>query len=173
MTQPNILQLAKQGDVQAIASLMNRHLQPKGTTAKVAFKDVCLEVMLESAEVPNQQTLVTFVQRGLTKLGAVSVEKVKVYGQQINNDFPAWSQEFYLGLTEFESEEEDEQESDSNPQVLTVSINLSGDPARELKSQDFEIIANQIINDILSSFNDIFIQKVSISNDNCVITKER
>jgi hypothetical protein len=173
MTQPNILELAKQGDVQAIASLMNRHLQPKGSTAKVAFRDACLEVMLESAEVPNQRTLVLFVRRGLTKLGAVSVQKVKVYGQQINKDFPAWSQEFDLGFIEFEPEAENEQQSEDNSQFLTVSINLSGDTARELKSQDFEIIANQIINDILSSSNDIFIQKVSISNDNCVITKER
>ncbi|MEH1890791.1 MAG: hypothetical protein V7K92_15510 [Nostoc sp.] len=41
MTQPNILKLAKQGDIQAIASLINRHLHPKGITAKVAFKDAC------------------------------------------------------------------------------------------------------------------------------------
>ncbi|WP_242063438.1 hypothetical protein [Nostoc sp. FACHB-892] len=41
MTQPNLLELAKQGDAQAIASLMNRQLQPKGITAKVALKDAC------------------------------------------------------------------------------------------------------------------------------------
>ncbi|WP_277926746.1 MULTISPECIES: hypothetical protein [Nostoc] len=41
MTQPNLLELAKQGDAQAIASLINRQLQPKGITAKVALKDAC------------------------------------------------------------------------------------------------------------------------------------
>ncbi|MEA5505011.1 hypothetical protein VB735_18250, partial [Halotia wernerae UHCC 0503] len=75
MTQANLLQLAKQGDAQAIASLMNRHLQSKGITAKAILEDGCLEVMLESAQVPNQQALVTFVYRGITSLGVVSIEK--------------------------------------------------------------------------------------------------
>jgi hypothetical protein len=31
-TQPNLLELAKQGNAHAIAALMNRQLQPKGIT---------------------------------------------------------------------------------------------------------------------------------------------
>ncbi|MBD0390648.1 MAG: hypothetical protein ICV54_30165, partial [Nostoc sp. C3-bin3] len=61
----------------------------------------------------------------------------------------------------------------SNPQPLTICINLSGDTAQGLTNQDFEFIANQISADILSSCSDIFIQKVSISNGSSVITKER
>ncbi|MEH2375305.1 hypothetical protein [Nostoc sp.] len=173
MTQPNILKLAKQGDVQAIASLMNRHLHPKAMTAKVAFKDGYLEVILESAEVPNQQILVAFIHKGLTALGAASVEIVKVYGQQTGNQFPAWSQEFDLGIAEAELEVVDNQQFSSNPQTLTICINLSGDTARGLTNQDFEIIANQIGTDILSSCTEVSIQKVSISNGSSVITKER
>ncbi|MEH2162468.1 MAG: hypothetical protein V7K38_15850 [Nostoc sp.] len=173
MTQPNILELAKQGDVDAIASLMNRHLHPKGIAAKVAFKDACLEVTLESYRVPNQQILVAFIRKGLTALGAVSVESVKVYGQQTGKKFPAWSKEFNLGIVEDELETADNEESSREPQLLTIFINLSGDTARELTNQDFEFIANQIGADILSSCNDIFIQKVSISNGSSVITKER
>ncbi|MHC5719658.1 MAG: hypothetical protein ACYTX0_48365, partial [Nostoc sp.] len=111
MTQPNILKLAKQGDTEAIASLMNRHLHPKGIAAKVAFKDACLEVMLESAEVPNKQILITFVRKGLRALGAASVEIVKVYGQQTGKEFPAWSKEFDLGIAEGELEAVDNQQS--------------------------------------------------------------
>ncbi len=81
---------------------MNRHLHPKAMTAKVAFKDGYLEVMLESAEVPNQQILVAFVRKGLRALGAASVEIVKVYGQQTDSEFPAWSQEFDLAIAEAE-----------------------------------------------------------------------
>ncbi|MEH2396170.1 hypothetical protein [Nostoc sp.] len=173
MTQPNILKLAKQGDTQAIASLMNRHLYPKGITAKVTLKDACLEVILESAEVPNRQTLVAFIRKGLTGLGAASVERVKVYGQQTGNEFPSWSQEFHLGIVEAEIEVGDDQQSSSNPQNLTICINLSGDTAQGLTNQDFEFIANQISTDILSASTDIFIQKVSISNGSSVITKER
>ncbi|MEH1865109.1 MAG: hypothetical protein V7K69_08870 [Nostoc sp.] len=96
MTQPNLLELAKQGDVQAIASLMNRQLQPKGITVKVALKDACLQVMLESAQVPNQQALVAFIRKGITGLGAASIERVKVYGRQTGEEFPAWNLEFDL-----------------------------------------------------------------------------
>ena len=173
MIQPNILKLAKQGDVQAIASLMNRHLHPKGITAQVAFKDTCLEVILESAQVPNQQILVAFIRKGLTALGAASIEIVKVYGQQTDKEFPAWSKEFDLGIAEAELEALDNEHSSNNPQALTICINLNGDTAQGLTNQDFEFIANQISTDILSSCSDVFIQKVSISNGSSVITKER
>lgn len=98
MTHDNLLELAKRGDVQAIASLMNLSLQPKGITAKVALKDRCLQVMLEAAQVPNQQTLVEFVRKGITGLGVPSIEIVKVYGRQTGEEFPAWNKEFEIGV---------------------------------------------------------------------------
>lgn len=93
---PNLLQLAKQGDPKAIAALMNKSLQPKGITAKVAFKNNCLQIMLESDQVPDQQTLVTFVRKGITNLETALIEKVKIYGKCLGEEFPAWNQEFEL-----------------------------------------------------------------------------
>ncbi|MCT7967037.1 hypothetical protein NG799_11885 [Laspinema sp. D1] len=55
MNQPNLLELAKQGDAKAIATLMNRKLQPKGITAKASMKNDCLQIMLESAQVPPKK----------------------------------------------------------------------------------------------------------------------
>ncbi len=95
-TQPTLLELAKQGNAQAIATLINRQLQPKGITAKAALKDGCLQVMLESAQAPNQQALVAFVRKGITGLRAASIERVKVYGRLVGEEFPAWSEEFEL-----------------------------------------------------------------------------
>ncbi len=96
MTQPNYLKLAKQGDAQAIGILINRSLQPKGINAKIAFKNSCLKVILESTLVPEQQVLVEFIRRGITGLNISSVKIVQVYGRQTGEDFPAWSQEFTL-----------------------------------------------------------------------------
>jgi hypothetical protein len=166
MTQANLLQLAQQGDAQAIASLMNRHLQSKGITAKAILEDGCLQVMLESAQVPNQKALVAFVHRGIVGLGAASIEKVQVYWQQIGEDLPSWSKEFDLGISESELEL-------SDPQILTVSITLSGDQKCGLTTQKFENIANNITKDILSLCTDVFVQKVIISNGSYVVTKER
>ena len=93
--QPSPLELAQQGNVEAIAALMNRSLQPKGiTVVRSALKDSCLQILLESAQVPNQQALVAFVEQGLTRLGAASIKQVKLYGRQTGEEFPAWSQEF-------------------------------------------------------------------------------
>jgi hypothetical protein len=173
MTQQNLLKLAKQGDTEAIASLMNRHLHPKGITAQVTFQNTCLEVILESAQVLNQQILVAYIRKGLTTLAATSIEIVKVYGQQVGEEFPAWSKEFDLGIPEAELEAVDHEQSSNDFQPVTICINLSGDTAQGLASQDFEFIANQISADILSSCTDVFIQKVSITNGSSMITKER
>jgi len=61
---------------------MNRSLQPKGiTVVRAIFKDSCLQILLESAQVPNQQALV-ICQPGLTRLEAASIKQVKLYGRQ-------------------------------------------------------------------------------------------
>lgn len=166
MTQAQLLKLAKQGNTQAIAFLMNRHLRPKGITAKVILKDSCLQVMLESEQVPNQQVLAAFIHKGITKLGAVSIEKVKVYGRQTSEELPAWSEEFQLGAVE------DEEFADT-PHILTISITLSGDTECGLTAQNFENIANKMTSDIFASCHDVFIQKVSVINGSSIVTKER
>jgi hypothetical protein len=95
--EPSFLELAKQGNAKAITALMNRQLQSKGITAKAALKDGCLQVMLESAQVPNQQAVVAFIRKGVTSLEAALIERVKVYGRQTGEEFPAWHQEFEIG----------------------------------------------------------------------------
>ena len=96
MTQPNILELAKQGNAEAITTLMNRQLQPKGITVKAVLKEGCLQVMLESSQVPDEQAMVAFVCKGMTSLGAKSITKLRIYGKQAGEDFPAWVKEFIL-----------------------------------------------------------------------------
>lgn len=96
-TQPNLLALAKQGNAKAIAALINRQLQPKGITAKAAFKDGCLQVMVESVQVPNQQILVEFIRKAITNISPKSIKRVKIHGKQINTISPLWSIEFEIG----------------------------------------------------------------------------
>lgn len=97
MAQENILELAKQGNPEAIATLMNRSLHPKGITAKAALKDSCLQVRLESAHILSQQELIPFVRKGITGLGVEFIKTVRVYGQQEGEDFPAWTEQLDLG----------------------------------------------------------------------------
>ncbi len=96
MSQQNLLELAKQGDANAIATLINRALQPQGITAKARIKNGCLQIMLESQQVPNQQVVVSLIYNGLVSLGIKSFNRVKIYGRETGDDFPDWQQELNL-----------------------------------------------------------------------------
>jgi len=96
MTSPNLLKLAKLGDAQAIAAMINRSLRDKHIIAKVNRKEDCLQVLLESAQVPSQKTMIPFIRQGLTKLGVETITTVQVYGRQAGQKSPAWNQSFEL-----------------------------------------------------------------------------
>lgn len=96
MAQTNLLELAKQGDPQAIATLMNRSLQPRGMTASVDRQGSCLLVTLQAEQVPNRQVLTAFVQNGISNLGVSSIQLVKIAGQQFGMDKPAWTQDLQI-----------------------------------------------------------------------------
>jgi cytoskeletal protein RodZ len=93
---PNFTELAKQGNPGAIAALMNRSLQPKGITAKVAAIGNNLQIRLESAQVPNQAALVKFVHKGLTTLAVESIQTVHLSGYLLGEAAPAWEEDIEL-----------------------------------------------------------------------------
>jgi hypothetical protein len=90
------MELAKQGDVRAIAALMNRPLQAKGITADVSAEGDRLDVRLEGQETPNQTALVQFVHKGLSNLNIPVFNRVNLSGYQKGSSTPAWEQELPL-----------------------------------------------------------------------------
>jgi hypothetical protein len=116
MTEQNLLKLAKQGNPKAIAAMLNQSLKSKNITAKVNLKDGCLHVLVESAQLPKQQTLVSFIRKGLIQLEAESIKTVKVYGRQTGEESPAWNETFEIVSkpeTPSSTEEVDTQGTDS------------------------------------------------------------
>jgi pilus assembly protein FimV len=69
MTQSNLQQQAKQGNPQAIATLLNNTLQPKGITAEVSLNQNCLQIIVEANQVPSQDKLVVFLSKAISNLG--------------------------------------------------------------------------------------------------------
>ena len=124
MTQPNILELAKQGDAKAIALLLNRQLQAKGITAAASLKDGCLQVMLESAEAPSQQVLAPWVNKSIAGLGAALIEKVKVYGRQTGAKVPAWTQEFEVAGQKLPVADVTQQQASSSENTESTQLSL-------------------------------------------------
>ena len=163
MTQSNLLELAQQGDPQAIAALMNQSLQPKGMTAIVERMGDCLSVLLEADQVPNRQTLTAFVHRGISNLGIESIRSVKVLGQQTGTNLPVWTQDLTLEPPTTAAEAIDA--VDLSPPVDSM-VDLSPTDDEELEalwiapseeqSQDSlaDLLAEESTDDLQSLFDD-------------------
>jgi len=103
MTQPSILDAAKQGNPQAIAALMNRSLNPKGIKVKTKLTTKTLHVALEAEHVPNQGALVAYVSKGIANLKIETIENLIVYGQSSGDEKPQWTEQVGLTKPEVES----------------------------------------------------------------------
>lgn len=132
MSQQNPLELAKQGNPNAIAALINRNLKSKGVTAKVSRKDDCLRVILESDEVPSQDTLVEFIRSGVLKLDVSGVNTLQIFGRQVGDEIPVWNQTIHLKPQSSSINKEPISESQSlRPQITqspVSALNSSNSP---------------------------------------------
>lgn len=75
-----------------IAASLNHNLSHKCITAKVSIKGNRLRIILEASEVPNQQEMVGFIRNGIPKLNIVDIDALQIFGRQIDDELPAWSQ---------------------------------------------------------------------------------
>ncbi|MDZ8227950.1 hypothetical protein [Nostoc sp. ChiVER01] len=100
MDSQRILALAKQGDANAIAALINNSLKGKRIIAKVTKKDDRLQVILESSEVPNQELLVSTIRSSLMSLAPEFINHVKIYARPSVTSPVFWSERFSLTSTE-------------------------------------------------------------------------
>lgn len=131
----DIVRLAKQGNPKAIASLLNRSLASQEITAKAVLRNRCLYILLESAQLPEQQSLVPFLQERIKSLGPQSIKTVKVYGRQLGTDAPAWRQKIDLRLNAASSFELVPSEQITLQPSLPSSINPSPKGASRFKNR--------------------------------------
>ncbi|MEH2413584.1 GUN4 domain-containing protein [Nostoc sp.] len=94
--EPNILKLAKQGNPKAIATIINKQLDPKGIIAQVDLKDECLRILIESVELPEKASIVEYFRRSFISLGAASIKSVQIYGKRPGEVFFDWHELFDL-----------------------------------------------------------------------------
>jgi protease PrsW len=91
------LELSQQGNnLEAIATLIKRSLQTEDITVKTSLKDDCLQILLESSQIPNEQNSVNLIRRELQLLNADFFTNVKISGRQTGERIPAWTEEFGL-----------------------------------------------------------------------------
>ena len=143
MTQPHLLELAKQGDPQAIATLINATLEPQGVTAETFIEVDCLHVFLNAARPLNAQTLVTFVRRGILRLEVASIQQVQVYGQRLGEDQPQWVETFAVPRpTVAETPEIPSSAPESSPSIPNSNVPDSSAPdsnSSDSSTPDFNV----------------------------------
>jgi len=94
MTQTNLLELAKQGNVEAIADTISYLLQSQNLTAKALLKDGVLELIVEASQVPDQQQTVARIQKIINHLQLKFLNKIRIYGKQKDTKTLGWYEEF-------------------------------------------------------------------------------
>lgn len=152
MEQSNLLELAKQGEPNAIAALMNAVLSPKGITAQAGIEEGCLCISLESQKPLNQETLVTFIQKGLLELGNDSIRFVRAQGKRVGDEAFAWTREFSLRSSESSSQVAtltspiEESMSSSRVAALTPPIeeNVSSSPVATLAPPEEDLSSSPV-----------------------------
>ncbi|NER36332.1 MAG: hypothetical protein F6J93_20515 [Oscillatoria sp. SIO1A7] len=78
----HLKELAQQGKPEGITGVLNHYLEPQGVSAQAAVKNGSLLILLESEEVPHQETIVPFIHAGLVSLGIESTPTAKIGGRQ-------------------------------------------------------------------------------------------
>lgn len=96
MAKRHFLELARQGEPEAIATLINRNLHPKGITALVSYELGYLQISLEAEQLPRRGALLNFIKAGLTRLDVAGVRMVRVYGHCKGRTQGGWQDSFTL-----------------------------------------------------------------------------
>ncbi len=96
MPQKSLVELAREGNPKAIAALLNHNLQKYNITAKVDIKEDQLKVLFESDQVPAQERMYAFMQKGINNLKPKAITIVNLYGKAFDQGFYEWEQVFLI-----------------------------------------------------------------------------
>ncbi|MBD2090558.1 hypothetical protein H6F67_11905 [Microcoleus sp. FACHB-1515] len=88
-TQRRILERARQGDPAAIATWLTCCLHRRGLSATATPEGDCLHLLLESAQIPDQQSAIATILHELDQL-APTFQALHVTGKQTGQAQPVW-----------------------------------------------------------------------------------
>ncbi|MEQ9358794.1 RDD family protein [Coleofasciculus chthonoplastes] len=140
MNPAKIKKLAKQGDPEAIAVLLNGSLQRQGVTAKVGRENNNLQVILESAQMPPIG-LTQRICKGLINLGVESIERVQIYGRQTGEEIPDWSQDIDLANSIESNDRKTDASTSSFTQISQNSRSYTNDNDKAKTNQHIASIS--------------------------------
>lgn len=101
LEQKSIVNLAQEGNPEAIAALINQVLAKKGVTAIAKCKDNWLHIVLVADEIPDRSVYFRFIIDGITRLNPHHIDFVRLYGRKSDHKWPCWTEAFELAQTPY------------------------------------------------------------------------
>jgi poly-gamma-glutamate capsule biosynthesis protein CapA/YwtB (metallophosphatase superfamily) len=96
MSRHEILLLAKQGDHRAIAFFLNEAFSSLGFTVKTTREKEYLYILVESEQLPSQDSCIRVIENGLHRLQPEDITNVTIYGRLIGQQLPSWAKTIEL-----------------------------------------------------------------------------
>jgi hypothetical protein len=94
MPEENLLDLAKARDLNALKQLLNQTIKPNAAQIHdICIRKDCLQISIESINIPDQLTLIPLVQHTISQLQVSSIHTLEVYGHTIGDELPHWMQQ--------------------------------------------------------------------------------
>ena len=128
MTQNEIVEQAKQGNVKAIAALMNRLLKSQGMLATLERTGDRLDILIESdlrspddeIRIPKRPILVGMLRKWFITLEIQSISTVAIAWQKTGFDEPVWTEEIRLGESDLEDSDDITEGTVRSPQKMPL-----------------------------------------------------
>lgn len=114
LKKPQLLQLAQQGNEEALAQLFNQALAHKQIKTVVKLTDNYLKISVFSEQIPESWSSKILLDRELLGLHWSNPLNIQVQGYQKGNENPVWIEEFLLG-----TQAQATKPNFSNTQILT------------------------------------------------------
>lgn len=94
--QVDLVKSARQGNVLAIAHLMNAALNPRGINVTASVEPGCLHISLNSEHRLNREALIDFTRSGVLKLAIPNLRTIKLSAHMVNQEQPLWIEVLHL-----------------------------------------------------------------------------
>ncbi|MEM9544237.1 MAG: chemotaxis protein CheW [Cyanobacteria bacterium P01_E01_bin.42] len=129
LEQKRILQLVREGNPKAIASLFNHKLKTRGIGARVAWQGNILRINLEAAGIPDRAFSLAIIEKGLKQLRIQSLNGAEIAGYvKGQSSKPAWQERLEIDNTRIAIDLESWLESGSSLDDSIVEFSLEEQP---------------------------------------------
>jgi len=92
----DLLQASSQTQLSQLTDILSQQLRSQLIQVKTSLKQDCLQVLFEAATIPDAEQMVAVTSEALQQVGRGTIHWIKLYGRQLNDEFPAWHREFAL-----------------------------------------------------------------------------